>query len=114
MKQTLEQKQAEKQRLSKAYKSRKREEWAALFKGEPRLSAFKKAIRRERSGAGLLVVTADSWVRTAPADIRLAALKIIDAQANRLARQRGGEALDDPLPPARNPFLIAREMLAVR
>jgi hypothetical protein len=114
MKQTLEQKQAEKQRLSRAYRARKRQEWADLFRQEPRLSAFKKAVRRQRSGAGLLILTADSWVRQAPTEVRFAALRIIDAQANRLARQQGWQALDDPIPPARNPFLIAREMLAVR
>lgn len=114
MSQTLAQKQEEKQRLRKAYLSWKRQQWAGLFQREPRLSEFKKAVRREQDPARLLVTLADSWVRFADADIRLAVLRIIDAQANRMARRNGGEALNDPIPPARNLFLAAREMLAVR
>ena len=111
---TLQEKQAEKQRLAKAYLARKRSEWAALYAREPRLAGFKKAMRRETDPAHALVMLADSWVRFADADVRLAALRIIDAQANRMARFKGGAALDDPIPPARNVFLAAREMLAVR
>lgn len=111
---TLQEKQAEKQRLAKAYLSRKRAEWAALYQREPRLASFKKAVRRETDPARALLMLADSWVRFADADVRLAALRLIDAQANRMARQQGREALSDPIPPARNLFLAAREMLAVR
>jgi len=111
---TLQEKQAEKQRLGKAYLARKRAEWAELLAREPRLVEFKRAIRRERNPALCLVRLADSWVRFAPAEVRYAALRIIDAHANRMARQQGGEGLSDPLPPGRNVFLTAREMLAVR
>jgi hypothetical protein len=111
---TLQDKQAEKQRLVKAYLTRKRQEWAALYAREPRLAILKKQVRREQDPAQLLCALADSWVRFADADIRLAALRIIDAQANRMARQQGGQALDDPIPPSRNVFLAAKEILAVR
>ena len=111
---TLQAKQEEKQRLAKHYLWRKRLQWAALYEREPRLAVFKKAVRREQNPARLLCALADSWVRFADAETRYAALRIIDAQANRMARQQGGEALSDPLPPARNVFLAAREMLAVR
>lgn len=113
MKQTLEEKQAEKQRLSKAYKARKRAQWVALFQQEPRLAEFKRTIRRHCDPAATLLLLADSWVRFASDDIRLAALRIIDAHANRMARFAGGEALSDPLE-GRNVFMAAKEMLAVR
>lgn len=114
MKQTLEQKQAEKDRLAKAYKLAQRIRWQEFCEREPRLPAFRKAVRRHTSPAGLLTMLADSWVRLADPDIRHAALRQIDLHANRMARASGGLALDDPLPPGRNVFLIAREMLAVR
>lgn len=111
---TLQDKQAEKQRLSRAYLARKRADWIALYQCEPRLSAFKKAVRAEKDAGRLLVKLADSWVRTADTEIKFAALRIIDAHAIRMARMAGGEALSDPIPPARNVFLTAREMLGVR
>jgi hypothetical protein len=114
MKQTLQDKQAEKQRLAKAYAFHQRRKWAELIAREPRIAEFKKAIRREQEPAALLVRLSDSWLRFADQETRHAALRIIDAHANRMARQRGGEALSDPMPPARNVFLAAREMLAVR
>lgn len=114
MNKTLDEKQAEKQRLAKAYLARKRQQWAELVAQEPRITGFKKAIRRERDPAALLVALADSWVRSAPADVRYAALRIIDAHATRMVLRGGGQGLDDPIPPARNVFLTAREMLAVR
>lgn len=110
----LQEKQEAKQRLAKAYVARKRTEWAELIAREPRLAGFKKAVRRHTDPAQTLLALADSWVRSADADVRLAALRIIDAHAIRMARFSGGQALDDPIPPARNVFLAAREMLAVR
>jgi hypothetical protein len=114
MKRSLEEKQAEKERLGKAYMARKRQQWAELVAKEPRIASFKKAVRREQDPAALLVALADSWVRSAPADTRYAALRIIDAHAVRMALRAGRQGLDDPIPPARNVFLTAREMLAVR
>lgn len=111
---TLQEKQAEKQRLSVAYKARKRAEWTALLEREPRLTEFKRAVRKAPSPAHVLLLLSDSWVRFAETEIRFAALRIIGAHASRMALQAGGEALSDPLPPARNVFLAAREMLAVR
>ena len=110
----LQEKQAEKQRLAKHYLAMKRGQLAALYAREPRLASFKKSVRREQDPARALLMLADSWVRFADPDIRLAALRILDAQANRMALRNGGEALSDPIPPARNLFLAAREMLAVR
>jgi hypothetical protein len=114
MKQTLEEKQAEKARLSKAYKARKRQQWADLLRSEPRLRDFRRKVRAIQSPAALLVALADSWVRNAPTETRYAALRIIDKQLTRIARFNGGQELDDPLPPKRSPFHTAKEMLAVR
>ena len=113
-KQTLEEKQAEKQRLSKAYKAQKRRKWEELLKRQPRLAEFKRAVRKAPSPSSVLVLLADSWVRHADSETRFAALRIIGAHAARMAQQSGGQALSDPMPPARNVFLVAREMLAVR
>lgn len=111
---TLQEKQDEKGRLSRAYKARKREQWKALFEQEPRLADFKKALRREENPARILKRLQGSWIMSAPDDVRYAALQIIDAHANRMILRRGGQILDDPLPPKRNLFLVAREMLRVR
>lgn len=112
-KQTLEEKQAEKQRLSKAYLAAKRRQWVELFKRQPALAEFKRTVRRQRDPAETLTLLAASWVRQADTETRFAALRIIDAHANRMARMAGREALSDPLE-GRNVFMAAREMLAVR
>jgi hypothetical protein len=113
MNRTLEEKQAEKQRLSKAYKAHKRAEWGDLLRREPRLILFKRAVRKADTPSRVLMILADSWVRFADNDTRFAALRIIDAHANRMALRAGGQTLSDPII-GRNLFMIAREMLAVR
>jgi len=114
MSKTLEEKQAEKARLAKAYVAKKRAEWNALVEREPRLLPLRKAINRADDPRKMLIDLSNSWVRLAPPDIRYAALRMIDKRANKMARQQGGEALDDPLPPYRNVYIAAREMLDLR
>ena len=111
---TLDEKQAEQQRLSAAYRAAKREQWASLCEQEPRLAETRLAIRRETCPATLLRRLGDSWARRAPAPIRYATLRIIQKHSERMQRQQGAAVLDDPLPPARNLYLAAKEMLAVR
>lgn len=111
---TLEEKQAEKDRLAKAYRAYQRERWAELCEQEPRFPAIKKALRQIREPSALLLRLADSWVRRAPMEHRRAILRLIDQHANRECRFAGRPILDDPVPPGRNVFLVAREMLAVR
>ena len=111
---TLQEKQDEKQRLSRYYKARKREQWALLLQREPRLAEFKKALRREDNPTRILRRLEGSWIMSAPDDVRYAALRLIDAHANRMALQRGGEVLSDPMPPALNLFLAARGLLGLR
>lgn len=111
---TLEEKQAEKGRLWKAYRYAKREEWRELCEAEPRLIGFRKALRRTHDPRALVHRLADSWLRTAPANVRFAALQQIDRHCWRMAQRSGAQPLDDPMPPTRNVFLAARELLAVR
>jgi hypothetical protein len=111
---TLQDKQDEKNRLMKAYRASKRQEWADLTAQEPRLLDFKKSLRAMRQPQQVLAMLADSWVREAPMPVRHAALRLIDKHADREARFAGRPILNDPLPPDRNVFLVAREMLAVR
>ena len=114
MKQTLEQKQQEKQRLLRAYKRKQREKWAEITQQEPRLLSLQKALKTQGDPRALLAWLADSWVRVAPDEVRYAALRLLDAHANKMAAFEGRRELDDPLPPQRNFYLVARELLAVR
>lgn len=111
---TLEEKQDEKGRLWKRYRVEKRAEWNALCEREPRLAAFRSALRRCYNSKPILLWLADSWLRRADADIRHAALRLIDRHAWRQAQFQGREALDDPLPPATNLFFLSRQLLEVR
>jgi len=111
---TLDEKQAEKDRLLKKYRAAKKAEWADLVDQEPRLLDFRRAVKRSDDPAGFLTRLADSWLRAAPLPVRYAALRQIDSHANRMARYAGRTILDDPLPPSINLYLAAREMLAVR
>lgn len=110
----LQDKQDEKGRLWKAYRLKKREQWRELCTAEPRMIGFRKALRRSREPRQFIARLADSWLRDAPADVRFAALSLIDAHGDRMARLQGGAGLDDPLPPALNVFLASRDLLGVR
>lgn len=112
-KQTLQGKQEEKARLLSKFKAHRREEWAKLTAKEPRLAQFKKAIR-DQSPQDIARLVHLSWLRTAHKDIQYAALRLIDKEAARQTRSQGGEPLDDPLPPQRNLYLVAREVFALR
>ena len=114
MKQTLEQKQAMQARLAKAYTAKQRQKWQELIEKEPRILALRTAIGRTRTPQELLAGIADCWVRFADLEARYAALRLIDKHCNKMARFAGRAVLDDPLPPATNCYLTAREMLAVR
>lgn len=111
---TLEEKQAEQGRLAKAYRANKRRLWAEFCEREPRILRFQNDVRSMKDPAAILDYLSRSWVRQAPMEARYYALRIIDKHAVRMARQKGGAELDDPLPPKRNLYIAAREMLAVR
>lgn len=110
----LEEKQAEKARLSIAYNRAQRERWKELCTREPRLTPLRRAIRHTQTPAATLLLIAESWVRQADQDLRHAILRQIDRHANRMVRFAGRAPLDDPMPPQMNVFLTARQMLAVR
>lgn len=111
---TLEEKQDERARLAKKYRAHRRERWNDLIAEEPRLVAFKSSLRRMRDAREVIHRLADSWIRRAPPHVRLAGLQLIEQHSQRERRYRGLAPLDDPLPPRRNVFLVARELLAVR
>ena len=114
MKQTLQDKQNERGRLNKAYRMAKREQWRELCQQEPRLIAFRRALRRQRDARAFLARLADSWLRSAHPDVRYAALREIGRHADNMARREGRAGLDDPIPPQRGVIHIAKELLAVR
>lgn len=111
---TLQDKQDEQGRLAKAYRARKKAEWIEAVANEPRLIELQRDIRAMRSPGGILAYLRGSWVLAASSDVRLYALRIVNAHADKMVRAAGGEALDDPLPPARNLFIAVRELLGVR
>lgn len=111
---TLAEKQEEKARLLRKAKAARRSDWAELIDQEPRLIGFQQDLRRSREPRSILTGLADSWVRLAPMPVRYAVLRLIDRHASKQARFAGRAPLDDPLPPQRNLYLAAREMLAVR
>ena len=111
---TLQEKQDEKDRLSRQYKARQREKWALLIAQEPRLLAFKKELAKEENPRRIIERLRKSWIMHAPMEVRYAALRIIDAHANKMVLRQGGFILDDPLPPKRNLYMVARDLLGVR
>lgn len=111
---TLAEKQDEKARLLKKARAARRVDWAELIELEPRLVGFAKALKRQREPRAILARLSDSWVRGASMPVRYAVLRLIDRHAAKQARFAGRTPLNDPLPPQRNLYLAAREMLAVR
>jgi len=111
---TLEDKQAEQSRLAKAYYAAKRKAWALAVFDEPRLLDVQRDIRAMRSPAAILAYLRGSWVMEASPEVRLYVLRIVNAHADKMIRAAGGEALNDPMPPAVNLFIAARELLGVR
>lgn len=114
MKRSLQDKQDEKGRLLRAFRASRRAQWAELCEAEPRLTGIRSALRRFDDPRALLSRLADSWVRQAPSDVRIAVLREINRHAERVARQQGRAILDDPIPPAVNLFHASRELLGVR
>lgn len=113
-KRSLQDKQDEKGRLLKAFRAARRAQWAELCEREPRLAGVRSALRGFEDPRALLTRLADSWVRTAPTDVKFAVLREINRHADRMARREGRAVLDDPFPPAVNLFHASRELLGVR
>ena len=111
---TLADKQDEKSRLLRAFRAARRAQWAELCEQEPRLVGIRSALRAIEDPRAVLTRLADSWVRSAPADVKIAVLREINRHAERMARREGRPILDDPIPPAVNVFHASRELLGVR
>ena len=111
---TLQEKQDEQNRLAKAYRAAKREEWRELTEQEPRLIEFRKSLRSLRDPKQVVSFIAESWVRHAPDPVRRAALRLVDAHSNREKRFAGRPIFDDPLPPDTNVFFTVKGMLNLR
>ena len=111
---TLADKQDEKSRLLRAFRASRRAQWTELCAAEPRLAGVRSALRAMDDPRTILTRLADSWVRTAPIDIRFAVLREINRHAERMARREGRAVLDDPIPPAVNLFHASRQLLGVR
>lgn len=109
----LEKKMAERQRLSRAYRIWKRQWRTDQLTAEPRLRDFMRYLRtvRPATGGELLEAIAGSWLVKAARDVRLFALELVSRHCDRINRQLGFEALDDPMPPQTSLYFEARELL---
>lgn len=109
----LDLKMAERQRVSKAYRIWQRDQRAAALASEPRLKDFLRYLRKVRpeDGDELVEAVATSWLPSSPQDARIFALRLIARHCDRLNRQMGNEALDDPLPPETSVYFEARSIL---
>jgi hypothetical protein len=110
----LEKKMREKQRLSRSFRAWRRAEVKAVLASEPRLSGFLRYLRTVTPDKGdelLEALTACEWLRAAPLNTRIFALRMISARADKLNRMMGNEALDDPLPPETSIYFVARDLL---
>jgi hypothetical protein len=107
----LDRMEAEKQRLSKAYRKWKREQAKALYAQEPRLKSFRRYLRGITDGDEMLSDISASWLPAAPVDVRIFALRMVDARCQRIRLMMGETALDDPLPPETSVYFKARDIL---
>jgi hypothetical protein len=107
----LELQQAEKQRLSRAYRAWKRAWAREQYAAEPRLKNFRRYLRSVTDGEELLEAIGTSWLPASPVEVRLFALRLVDARCQRLRLLAGEELLDDPWPPETNVYFEAKAML---
>lgn len=110
----LEKRMQEKQRLSRHYRTWKRAQTKAILSSEPRLTGFLRFLRKvDHTNGGELIdalATCD-WLRTAPIDTRLFALRMVSVRCDKINQRLGNEPLDDPLPPETSIYFEARALL---
>src|SRR5687767_12601046 len=97
----LEAKMREKQRLSKSFRQWRRAEVKAVLASEPRLVGFLRYLRtiKPETGGDLIeALDACEWLKAAPLNVRIFALRMISARSDKINQSLGNEALDDPLP----------------
>jgi hypothetical protein len=109
----LDLKMEEKQRLTKAYRLWQRDCNRQAIAMEPRLVAFMRYLRtvHAKQADELIEAVQESWLPTAPQLVRIYALRMISARCDRINREFGLEALDDPNPPETNVYFRARDLL---
>lgn len=110
----LEARMREKQRLTRAFRVWRRNEVKAVLASEPRLGGFLRFLRKvtpENGDELIEALSACEWLRAAPLNTRIFALRMIAARCDKLNRMMGNEALDDPLPPETSIYFQARALL---
>lgn len=113
----LEAKLQERQRLNRQYKAWKRAERRRLIEAEPRLLQFIKYLRKMQIDDGDDLIEAISvcdWLLSAPQDVRLLALRLIQDRADRLCLLAGLPVFSDPMPPETNVYHECRKLLVSR
>lgn len=112
----FDQKMEEKERLSRRYRAAKRADAKRVLASEPRLPRFLRYLRTvtAETAGELVEAVRTSWLLECDSDVRLFALRMVDARANKINRQFGIGALDDPLPPETSVFFRVKEVLGVR
>lgn len=110
----LETRMREKQRLSKSYMRWRRQATKELLASEPRLSTFLRYLRTVTAETGhelLEALAACEWLLDAPETVRIFALRMIDARANKINQSLGNDILDDPIPPHTSIYFQAKAIL---
>jgi hypothetical protein len=105
---------AEKQRLSRAYRKWQTQNAREIMTQEPRLGAFAAWLRKCSDRVEMIDGLRDSWLPQSPVDIRVHALRLVDARCNKLNKAHGFEALDDPFPPETSAYFEAKAILLPR
>lgn len=110
----LEAKLQERSRLTRSYKAWKRSERRRLIEAEPRLLGLISYVRRMTLEDGdelLEAVATCEWLRSAPQEIKLLALRIIQDRVDRLKLLSGLPNFSDPVPPETSVWIECRKLL---
>lgn len=109
----LDLKMAERQRLSKGYRIIQRRERETTLAHEPRLRDFLRYLRtvKPEQSDDLIQAIKESWLPKSVQAVRIFALRLIARHCDRLNRQAGREALDDPIPPETSVYFEAKALL---
>lgn len=109
----LEKKMLERQRLNKSYRLSVSKERLETLQVEPRLMDFLRYLRTVKPDDGdeLIDQIRSSWLPKSVQPVRIFALRLVARHCDRLNRQVGREALDDPIPPETSVYFEARTLL---
>lgn len=109
----LEAKLQERQRVHARYRRWVRQVNQETLASEPRLKGFLRYLRTVKAEQAdeLLDAIRESWLPDSSQPVRIFALRMIAAKADKLNRSIGNEVLDDPLPPEQNVYFLARDLL---